>query len=424
MGAVSVQPLGTADRYSLSPAFTKSASTTSSTPSTSTSTAAADAEKVQNQFERVTYSSSMQRVSMMARFQQAAVQAGSAEGGETASVQAQQLQFDFMFESRSEELSLFRERTQEVADNLEGSQRSSYLAASQQVAARFQVSGSISSAALEGFASASEGLQDEGNLMDQLLGLTQQLSQAADDFMNQILGAFTGNVTDESQFSFEDLFQRLVNEFLKEAFPEQAAGEAGGTSSSQQASSMQLSFSFEISGQVTVQQGQVQQSDPIMFDLDGDGFELSDYQHGADFDILGKGSKAQVAFVQGGDAFLAIDRNGDGAINDGTELFGDQRGARNGYEELRKLDSNADGVINSSDADFGKLKLFKDNGNGATEAGELISLTEGGIEEISLNYREVDELTSGGNKLGQIGAYRRTDGTFGKAADAILNYVA
>ena len=59
--------------------------------------------------------------------------------------------------------------------------------------------------------------------------------------------------------------------------------------------------------------------------------------------------------MTGGDAFLAIDRNGNGSIDDGTELFGDQNGAAHGFAELAKFDSNHDGVINAQDDDFDKL---------------------------------------------------------------------
>ena len=99
-------------------------------------------------------------------------------------------------------------------------------------------------------------------------------------------------------------------------------------------------------------------------DLDGDGIELTSHTNGAQFDILGNGQTQNTAFVTGGDAFLAVDRNGDGMINSGKELFGDQHGAANGFEELRKLDANGDGVINRLDPSFSKLALFRDNGDG------------------------------------------------------------
>src|SRR5690606_21416172 len=116
---------------------------------------------------------------------------------------------------------------------------------------------------------------------------------------------------------------------------------------------------------------------------------LTSYRDGARFDILGNGSKQQTAFVTGGDAFLALDRNRDGIINDGTELFGDQRGAANGFEELRKLDTNGDGKISAADKYYDKLLLWIDNGDGVSEPGELKGLRAAGIESLSLHYANV-----------------------------------
>jgi hypothetical protein len=109
-------------------------------------------------------------------------------------------------------------------------------------------------------------------------------------------------------------------------------------------------------------------------------------------------------------------------VDNGRELFGTQNGASNGFEELRKLDSNGDGVINKEDRDFAALKLWKDNGDGKTTAGELLTLAQAGIDEISLGYRNTNEATAGGNQLAQIASFRYSDGRRGAAADALLNY--
>jgi hypothetical protein len=103
-------------------------------------------------------------------------------------------------------------------------------------------------------------------------------------------------------------------------------------------------------------------------------------------------------------------------------LFGDQNGAANGFEELRKLDSNGDGVINRTDRDYAQLLLWRDNGDGKSDPGELISLAEAGIEEISLQYRDVNLAAAGGNRLAQLATFRWSDGRLGNTADAILNY--
>ena len=105
-------------------------------------------------------------------------------------------------------------------------------------------------------------------------------------------------------------------------------------------------------------------------------------------------------------------------------MFGDQNGAANGFEELRRLDTNGDGRINQLDANFNKLLLWRDNGNGITEPGELISLADAGIVEISLGYRNVNQSAAGGNRITQVATFVRADGSRGTAADALLNYLA
>ena len=186
--------------------------------------------------------------------------------------------------------------------------------------------------------------------------------------------------------------------------------------------SIQLEFEFEYEERVQVQQAAVQQSDPIVLDLDGDGIELTSYAQGARFDITGTGKQVTTGFVTGGDAFLAMDRNANGRIDNGAELFGDQNGAANGFEELRRLDTNRDGRINRLDAEYDGLLLWRDDGDGQTEAGELIGLAEAGIEEISLGYRNVSQVAAGGNRIAQIASFLRNDGSRGTAADALLNF--
>lgn len=374
---------------------------------------------VEEAFQRLTY----QRVSSSAQFQQANL-TSTEEGEETQAAQVRQLSFDFFSETRLEELMRFSQRTQAVGETLGGAQQETYLEASQQVAMRFSASMSISGSALSGFTNVSEAGQDQQEFMDQFIGFVKQLLEAGDEFFNDFLSIFDGSALEDFQQQVSDLFRQMMEQFFGNASFPALVSPAGGTSSQSVSMSFSIQMEFEFSFEFSVDQSQVQQSDPITFDLDGDGIELTHYAAGAQFDITGSGQKVRTAFVTGGDAFLAIDRNGDGKITSGKELFGDQNGAPNGYEELRKLDSNNDGVINRLDKDFGKLVLFRDNGNGISEAGELIGLSEAGISEINLGYRDVNLAAKGGNHIAQMASFRWSDGQLGQTADAILNYMA
>jgi hypothetical protein len=164
-----------------------------------------------------------------------------------------------------------------------------------------------------------------------------------------------------------------------------------------------------------------QQQDPLVLDLAGDGVNLRPLADGVRFDIDGDGQAEQTGFVQGDDALLVWDRDSDGRIT-GTDLMGDQHGARNGFEELRRYDGNADGQITAADAVWAKLRAYQElNGDGVAQAGELRGLDEAGVVAIGLGYHTIDEA-SAGQRLTEAGAFVRADGTSGRAVDALLKY--
>lgn len=376
-------------------------------------------QAIERAFEASVYQKQTQTVSLSARFQEIA--ARLEEGGAEAAApetdfDARQLSFDFFAESKTETLVTFRQRSDERATELPASRASSFTSVSQTIAARFEFSANISASSLEGFNNLADSLADNESRFGELLNLAEGLLDAADALFNEFFSLFGQN--EPAPYSFSNLFQQLRAALFSGEF----LGGGDGASTGSTSASLQLSFSFEISGSITIETGGVQQADPIVFDLDGDGIDLTHHTRGAHFDLLGDGKAVNTAFVTGGDAFLALDRNGDGQINSGQELFGEQHGAANGYEELRKFDSNLDGVIDKNDDVYDELLLFRDNGNGKTEDGELITLADAGIASINLDYSEVDRRAAGGNRLAQLATFRRTNGTLGRTADALLNY--
>ena len=167
----------------------------------------------------------------------------------------------------------------------------------------------------------------------------------------------------------------------------------------------------------------MQQADPLILDLNGNGIEVTPWQDGVRFDIDGDGKRDQTAFVTGGDAFLALDRNQNGRIDGGHELFGDQHGAVDGFAELRKFDENGDDVIDSADPIYGALRLFSDrNRDGVSQRGELRTLAEENIAAILLDATQTRQSLQG-NTLTALSAYRRQDGTMGQIGDVFLNFV-
>lgn len=160
-------------------------------------------------------------------------------------------------------------------------------------------------------------------------------------------------------------------------------------------------------------------SDPVALDLDGDGLETTGLQNGVAFDIDADGRTDRVSFVTGGDAFLALDRNDNGRIDDGRELFGDQRGAANGFEELRKLDSNGDQRIDRNDTGFEDLQLLQMDAAGNQA---LRSLTAAGISSIDLDYQNTRQALNAYDQVTQLSRFEREDGTQGTAGDLLLAF--
>lgn len=144
---------------------------------------------------------------------------------------------------------------------------------------------------------------------------------------------------------------------------------------------------------------------PILVDMDGDGFQLTDFADGVLFDLRSDGVRRQISWTARGsdDAFLFLDRNHNGVVDGGTELFGNYTPtpggtSLNGFVALATLDSNGDGVLDSRDPVYWQLQLWTDrNHDGMSDPSELVSLAQSGIKSISLNYEESRRRDQYGN---------------------------
>lgn len=164
---------------------------------------------------------------------------------------------------------------------------------------------------------------------------------------------------------------------------------------------------------------------PIALDLDGDGLNLSAVDSS---DVVVKtagGGISRIGWVGPTDGFLAVDRDGDGAINKLSEIsfVQDKPGATSDLEGLRTWDSNGDGVLDAADADFDKILLFVDaNQNGRSTAKELRTLEQAGIKAIDLGGQATGqtEALSADSYVQNTISFVWADGRSGEGYDVAL----
>ena len=168
--------------------------------------------------------------------------------------------------------------------------------------------------------------------------------------------------------------------------------------------------------------------DPLVLDLDGDGVELTGQSSiSPRFDLDGDGFAEKAGWAAGGDGFLALDRNGNGKIDDVSELFGgphldgDTQTMQSGFAALAAYDGNGDGRIDAADAVFSDLRVWVDaDGDAVTDTGELKTLTEAGVASISLAATAKSNTFLAGNQITDEGTFTRTDGTTATIVNAAL----
>jgi|GEM_PF-2623061 len=155
---------------------------------------------------------------------------------------------------------------------------------------------------------------------------------------------------------------------------------------------------------------------PLILDMNNNGIETTGlYDTKVFFDIDGDGFAEKVGWVKPTEGLLAIDTNGNGIIDDITELFGDDKMAA--FDKLRKFDSNHDGKINSSDTDYSKLLVWQDlNTDGRADSGELKTLQAAGVKEISLTETKTDTYQND-NYISTQATFTKFDNSTAEIAD-------
>ena len=164
--------------------------------------------------------------------------------------------------------------------------------------------------------------------------------------------------------------------------------------------------------------------DPLALDLDGDGIETRGADGRVVFDHNGDGIKTGTGWVSADDGFLVLDRNSNGTIDNGGELFGvdttkaDGTKATDGFDALGDLDSNNDGVFDDKDTRFADVRVWRDlNQDGISQSNELSTLAANNIRSISLSKTSSTTNLGNGNTQTATATVTRTDDTTGTAAN-------
>ena len=249
------------------------------------------------------------------------------------------------------------------------------------------------------------------DLLNQLMNLFNRPSQCSCEDL-EFQGVNFSQQKEEEFFSFEQInFSTRTLSFTEQySYKESLDVSMKGfvqTANQKIELDMNLSFSSEFTQTYSIDKTMFY--DPLVINYDGTLPELDSKTF--DFDIDMNGESDQISMLKHGSGFLALDRDENGKIDDGYELFGTQNG--NGFLDLKRYDEDSNGWIDENDDIFDKLRIWSKNEDEDT----LVALGEKGIGALYLGYAKGEfNLNNDGETLGKIksnGFFLNEDGTSG-----------
>lgn len=230
-------------------------------------------------------------------------------------------------------------------------------------------------------------------LLDLLLGRGSRMYDSSDLISLDSLPTYGGTYTSELYYSEEETTSFSTEGTVKTSDGREINFQVDLT----------MSRSFTQYMSQTVDFGSPKLVDPLVINLDAPAADVQDQKFY--FDLDADGHEEAISQLGPGSGFLALDKNGDGIINDGSELFGATSG--NGFEELAKYDSDGNGWIDEADEIFDKLLIWSKDANGKDV---LVGLGKAGVGAIYLGAQKTD--FSMNNHKNQTNAVVRQTGMF------------
>ncbi len=176
-------------------------------------------------------------------------------------------------------------------------------------------------------------------------------------------------------------------------------------------SALTMSRNYVEASNLNIRMGDAKKIDPLVINFDGKGAELS--QTRFQFDVEADGHDEQLASLKAGSGFLAFDRNGDGQINDGSELFGPS--SSRGFSELARFDEDGNHFIDEGDSIYNRLRIWATNPDGSSQ---LLALGDKNVGAIFLGHLTTpfqlkDESNRSLGEVANTGLYLGEDGKVG-----------
>ncbi len=177
------------------------------------------------------------------------------------------------------------------------------------------------------------------------------------------------------------------------------------------AAQLNLSREYIEQSSLEIRAGDALKMDPLVINFDGKGAELSQTKFA--FDLDANGTAEQIASLRPGSGYLVLDRNGDGQINNGSELFGPQTG--HGFAELAQYDEDGNGFIDEGDSVYHRLRIWAENEDGSRQLFALGDKQVGAIYlgHISTPFQLKDERNNSLGEIAASGIYLTEAGTSG-----------